>query len=207
MSLNLDGLYDFSKFILSRTYGFNENMLDKNLIATAAKLTVADSKYHFEINADEVVSRICANRNELPVYLHRLGRTAFLQQKDHPILPHLHWAMRELCNCEIYFSSEIDEGLLIIHGLGTVIGSRNRIGKGFTIYQGCTIGHITDGGKGCMIGDDVTMYVNSQILGELTIGDNAVIGSNSLVLKDVPAGSVAKGSPAGFTPLEKTGHK
>lgn len=202
MNQDLSRLYDFTTFILSRSYGFTADMLETNIVRTAAEHSVTDSKYHYEISPEEVFARICSNRNELPAYLYRLGRAALAERADHPLPAHLHWVMRELCSCEIYFSTAIDEGLLIIHGLGTVIGSRNRIGKGFTIYQGCTLGHIEDGGRGSIIGDNVTMCANSLVLGELTIGDNAVIGSHSLVLKDVPAGCVAKGSPAGFSPLK-----
>ncbi|WP_320171770.1 serine acetyltransferase [Maridesulfovibrio sp.] len=202
MSNHTTGLHDFTTFILSRAYGFDAKLLDPGIIKNAADQSVADSKYHYDITAEEVFARISANRNELPVYLYRLGRILYEKTPDHPVLRCLHWVMREVCCCELYFSSKIDEGLLILHGLGTVIGSRNTIGKGLTIYQGCTIGHKKDDGKGSVIGNGVTMFANSLILGELTIGDNAVIGSNSLVLKDVPADCVAKGSPAVVTPLQ-----
>ena len=80
----------------------------------------------------------------------------------------------------------IDTGFYIIHGEGTVIGSRNRIGKGFKIHQGCTIGHKKNGeGNGNVIGNDVTMYCNSSIIGELNIGNNVVIGGHVMITSNI----------------------
>ncbi len=202
MSLNFSELTDFTKFIFSRTYNFNEKLLDYNFISTAAQETIDDITYHYPISAEEIFARITSNKNELSTFLYRLGRYAFLKSPEHPLLSYTHWIMREVCGCEIYFSNKINTGLLVIHGIGTIIGSRNTIGKGFKIYQGCTIGHTKDKGKGNILGDNITMYSNSQILGELTIGENVVIGSNTLVLNDIPANSVAKGSPAKFNPIK-----
>jgi acetyltransferase-like isoleucine patch superfamily enzyme len=47
-----------------------------------------------------------------------------------------------------------------------------------------------------VIGDDVTIALDSIVLGPVTIGDGALIAAQSLVLHDVPAHSVARGSPA-----------
>lgn len=94
--------------------------------------------------------------------------------------------LKEICCCEIYFNNEIQKGFYIVHGLGTVIGSRNKIGDGFKIHQGCTIGHKKNGeGNGSIIGNNVTMYCNSSIIGELIIGNDVIIGANVLVYKDI----------------------
>ena len=97
--------------------------------------------------------------------------------------------MKDMCACEIYYSTSIGEGFYIVHGEGTVIGSRHTIGKGFKIYQGCTVGHTLKHSKGCEIGNDVTVYSHSQILGNVMIGNNVIIGANSLVRKDIPDNS------------------
>ena len=99
--------------------------------------------------------------------------------------------LKEVCCCEVYFNNNIKEGFYIVHGEGLVIGSRNSIGKGFIIHQGCTIGHKINGsGNGNFIGDNVTIYCNSSVIGELNIGDNTIIGANVLVNKDVNKGSI-----------------
>ena len=71
-----------------------------------------------------------------------------------------------------------------------------------TIYQGVTLGaknfQIDDSGRPVnvprhpIIGDNVTIYANSTILGRITIGHNTVIGGNIWVTEDVPAGSVIR---------------
>lgn len=156
------------------------------LIENAFQKTVEDVHYHFpEISAEEIKIRIETNNNELAVFLFRLGNELHLNKLD-DLKFQIHWLLKELCSCEIYFNNEIDTGFCVVHGEGTVIGSRNKIGKGFKIHQGCTIGHKKNGqGNGNKIGDNVTMYSNSSIIGELVIGNNVVIGGNVLVFQNI----------------------
>lgn len=76
----------------------------------------------------------------------------------------------------------IGEGLFICHGFASGITSRS-IGKNCTIFQQVTIGN-TDGYP--TICDNVTIYAGAIIVGEITIGNNSIIGANSTVYKDVP---------------------
>ena len=67
----------------------------------------------------------------------------------------------------------------------------------FRIHQNCTIGHRTNGlgkasGKGNRIGNNVTMYAESKIIGELKIGDNVVIGLGKAVFNNVSSNSIIK---------------
>jgi serine O-acetyltransferase len=98
----------------------------------------------------------------------------------------IHWLLKRCCSCEIYFNNQIEEGFYVVHGQGTVIGSRNKIGKGFVVHQGCTIGHKRNGsGTGNKIGDNVTLCAKSSIIWELNIGNNVVIGAHVLITKDI----------------------
>lgn len=101
---------------------------------------------------------------------------------------------REVGLIEIYYSSYIGPGLCVVHGGGSVIGARVKIGKNFTIHQNCTLGD-RHGGRPT-IGDNVKMYAGSMVLGDVTIGDNSIIGANSLVIDSFPANSILVGSPA-----------
>lgn len=101
---------------------------------------------------------------------------------------------RQIGLTEIFFSAEIGEGLKINHGGGTVIGARCKIGNNCTIHQGCTIGD-RKGGRP-VIGNNVMIYAGSLILGDINIGDNSVIGANSVVIHSCPPGSVLIGSPS-----------
>ncbi len=184
---------DFVKFLSHKTFSPIE--IPEDIIHAAFRLTVEDNQYHFPaIGENAVHESIIRNGDELPVFLYRLGtlvRSSNISQKE-IALRMLHGIMKEVCSCEVYFNNYIGRGFLIVHGEGTVIGSRNTIGKGFIIHQGCTIGHKKNGmgkpsGQGCQIGNNVTMYVNSTIIGELEIGDNVVIGAHTLVKENIPA--------------------
>ena len=135
------------------------------LIENAFNKTVEDVQYHFpEITDEETKIRIETNNNELAVFLFRLGNELHLNKLDY-LKFQIHWLLKELCSCEIYFNNRIGKGFCVVHCEGTVIGSRNIIGKGFKIHQGCTIGHKKNGqGNGSQIGNDVTMYSNSSII-------------------------------------------
>lgn len=97
-------------------------------------------------------------------------------------------------------NTKIDIGLRIPHPTSIVIGAKVKIGKNFTIYQNTTVGGSRTGdvieGNQPIIGDNVTMFAGSMALGKIAIGDNCVIGANSLLLRDADRNSVYVGSPA-----------
>jgi serine O-acetyltransferase len=175
---------NFVLFLLNRVY--QSKPIDECYIDGAFELAVIDINYHFpNISKEEIKNRIISNSNEMGVFLFRLGQV--LHESNHEDLkPQIHWLLKELCSCEIYFNNEIGEGFYIVHGEGTIIGSRNKIGKGFKIHQGCTVGHKKNGiGNGNKVGDNVTMYCNSSIIGELVIGNNVVIGGHVMVTSNL----------------------
>ena len=92
---------------------------------------------------------------------------------------------------------EVGEGLVIQHGFGTRIGC-SRMGRDCQVWQGVTIGKSRSGLEEPrpVIGDNVRIYANALVLGGITIGDNAVIGAASVVLKSVPPNCTVVGNPA-----------
>lgn len=97
----------------------------------------------------------------------------------------------------IEISGEIDSGLIIYHGYSTIIHA-TKIGKNFSTYQNVTIGRgkNINGRYTPIIGDNVTVYTGSVVVGGITIGDNVIIGAGSIVIKDVPSNCVVAGNPA-----------
>ncbi|MNQ26197.1 Serine acetyltransferase [compost metagenome] len=180
---------DFVQFLLTKVYQFKA--IDENYIQSAFELTVIDVNYHFpDLTRADIEDRITTNSNELGIFLFRLGSVLHKNDQEN-LKAQIHWLLKELCCCEIYFNNEIGEGFYIIHGEGTVIGSRNKIGKGFKIHHGCTIGHKKNGGgNGNTLGNNVTMYCNSSIIGELTIGDNVIIGGHTMIINNIPDNSL-----------------
>jgi serine O-acetyltransferase len=106
---------------------------------------------------------------------------------------------RFLTGIEIHPGATIGRRVFIDHGMGVVIGETAEVGDGCTIYQGVTLGG-TSLAKGAKrhptLGRDVIVGANSQVLGGFTVGDGARIGSSAVVVKPVPAGATAVGSPA-----------
>lgn len=81
---------------------------------------------------------------------------------------------------------------MLQHAFSTIITART-IGDNCHIYQQVTIGW-TD--KGCpTLGDNVTVCCGAKVLGNITIGDDVIIGANAVVVKDVPSHSIVVGIP------------
>lgn len=99
---------------------------------------------------------------------------------------------------QLPLTDEIDGGLLFPHFGYVVFAGNVKIGKNATIHQGVTIGRIHFGRKKGVpvIGDNVVIYAGANVCGSIRIGNNVVIGANSVVLQDVPDNCVVVGAPA-----------
>jgi len=86
-------------------------------------------------------------------------------------------------------------GLFIQHGYGTLI-SADEIGAHCWINQMVSVDSIDNSGKRPKIGNNVTIAAGARVLGAVTIGDNAFISANSLVISDIPPGVTVVGIPA-----------
>jgi len=105
---------------------------------------------------------------------------------------------------EIHPGAEIGEGFFIDHGMGVVIGETAVIGNNVLIYQGVTLGGTGKerGKRHPTIGNNVVIGAGAKVLGNITIGDNSYIGSNAVVIKDVPPNSTVVGVPGRITKQE-----
>ena len=116
----------------------------------------------------------------------------------------MHFA-RIFTGIEIHPAAKIGSNFFMDHGLGIVIGETAEIGENVTIYQGVTLGGIMPSVESVLqrnqkrhptVGNNVIIGSGAQILGPINIGDNARIGANSVVLKDVPPNVTVAGVPA-----------
>jgi len=134
----------------------------------------------------------------IAIATYRLGHELYL--KDVPLIPRI---MTECAHAktgiDIHPGATIGRNFFIDHGTGVVIGETTIIGENVKLYQGTTLGalsfpkdergRIIKGGKRHpTIEDNVTIYAEATILGDITIGKGAVIGGNVWIKESVPAG-------------------
>jgi serine O-acetyltransferase len=131
------------------------------------------------------------------IYIHKLARWFWLSG--------LRWlgrftshVGRWLTGIEIHPGAKIGSCVFIDHGMGVVIGETAEIGDGCTIYQGVTLGgtSLYRGEKRHpTLGSGVVVGAGAKVLGGFVVGDGARIGSNAVVVKEVPPGATVVGIP------------
>jgi len=105
---------------------------------------------------------------------------------------------RFLTGIEIHPGAVIGSRFFIDHGMGVVIGETSVIGDDCTIYHGVTLGGTSwkQGKRHPTLENKVVVGAGAKILGPITICSGAKIGSNAVVVKDIPKNVVAVGIPA-----------
>lgn len=116
----------------------------------------------------------------------------------------LKWLARGIANVarlftgiEIHPGAVIGRRFFIDHGMGVVIGETAEIGSDCTLYHGVTLGGTTwnKGKRHPTLGNNVVVGAGAKILGPFKVGDGARIGSNSVVVREVPNGATVIGIP------------
>jgi serine O-acetyltransferase len=104
---------------------------------------------------------------------------------------------RFLTGVEIHPGARIGRRFFIDHGMGVVIGETSEIGDDVTLYHGVTLGGTSwqSGKRHPTLQDNVVVGAGAKILGPITVGAGARIGSNAVVVKDVPPGASVVGVP------------
>tara|TARA_R110002072_G_scaffold89737_4_gene200939 strand:- start:5011 stop:5790 length:780 start_codon:yes stop_codon:yes gene_type:complete len=104
---------------------------------------------------------------------------------------------RWLTGIEIHPGAQIGRRFFIDHGMGVVIGETAIIGDDVTLYQGVTLGGTSwnKGKRHPTLKDGVVVGAGAKILGPFEVGENAKIGSNAVVTKEVPAEATVIGIP------------
>ena len=122
---------------------------------------------------------------------------------------------RFLTGIEIHPKAKIGKNLFIDHGMGVVIGETSEIGDNVTIYHAVTLGGISPSidsdeqrnvKRHPTLKNNVVVGSGAQVLGPIIVGENAKIGANAVVTKNVPENAVMVGIPAkniGIVPTDK----
>ncbi|MEK9686310.1 MAG: serine O-acetyltransferase [Methylophilaceae bacterium] len=105
---------------------------------------------------------------------------------------------RILTGIEIHPGAQIGRRFFIDHGMGVVIGETAIIGDDCTLYHGVTLGGTTwkKGKRHPTLKDNVVIGAGAKVLGPITLGNNSKVGSNAVVVTDIPNDSTAVGIPA-----------
>ena len=118
------------------------------------------------------------------------------------------WAVARLnvflTGAEIEFNAEIGPGFFIAHPVGIVIGRGSVVGMRATIFQGACLTvrswRPEEIRSFPRLGNDCVLFAHSMVMGGVSLGDECVIAAHSVVGEDMPAGSLAVGSPARIVP-------
>lgn len=104
---------------------------------------------------------------------------------------------RFLTGIEIHPGATIGRRLFIDHGMGVVVGETAEIGDDVTIYHGVTLGGVSLEKKKRhpTVESNAVIGSGAKVLGPFTVGEGAKIGSNSVVVKEVPANATVVGIP------------
>lgn len=104
---------------------------------------------------------------------------------------------RFMTGIEIHPGARIGRGFFIDHGMGVVIGETAEIGENCTLYHGVTLGGTSwaKEKRHPTLGDNVVVGSGAKILGPFTVGDGSKVGSNSVVVKEVPENATVVGIP------------
>ncbi|MEX2162752.1 MAG: serine O-acetyltransferase [Sulfuricaulis sp.] len=116
---------------------------------------------------------------------------------------------RWVTGIEIHPGAKIGRRFFIDHGMGVVIGETATIGDDCTLYHGVTLGGTTwrKEKRHPSLGNNVVVGAGAKILGPINVGDGARVGSNSVVVRDVPAGATVIGIPGRVIGAEKDASK
>ena len=130
------------------------------------------------------------------IWLHRIAHFLYLRKwyTTARLISHFN---RGVTGIEIHPGATIGRRVFIDHGMGVVIGETSEIGEDCLIYKGVVLGGTTlvKKKRHPTLGNRVVVGSNSTILGAITVGDGARIGSNSVVIKPVPPGATVVGVP------------
>lgn len=156
---------------------------------------------------DAVFARDPAARGRLEVILCYPGIHALLAYRFSHWLWKRRWHLfarfisqlaRFLTGIEIHPGATIGRRFFIDHGMGVVIGETATIGDDVTVYHGVTLGGTSfkKGIRHPQVGNNVIIGAGAQLLGPIKVGNDARIGSNAVVVGNVPDGATMVGVPA-----------
>lgn len=137
------------------------------------------------------------------VLLYRVSHWLFQRGWIYPA-----WSLSRLSvaitGAEIEFNAEIGPAMFVSHPVGIVVGRGTVIGSEVTLFQGVTFGvkswHPDEIRQFPRVGNRCYFFAGAAVLGDVTIGNNCIVGAHAVLTSDLPDGGLALGVPAKVYP-------
>lgn len=127
----------------------------------------------------------------------RYGLPGLLRKPFSFIYKLLKFGGQVMTGIDLPCETTVGRRLRIEHFGGIIVSGDSVLGDDVVIRNGVTIGLRRTGERGApVLGNRVDIGAGAKILGNIRVGDDAVIGANAVVLQDVPCGALAVGIPA-----------
>eukprot|EP00981_Chlorochromonas_danica_P004022 scaffold766_cov167-Ochromonas_danica.AAC.10 len=178
---------------------YKDDIVYDHNMATPAELGLLDLKAVVERDpaCDGLVNPFLYFKGYKAIQAHRIAHILWRTDRKNAARA-VQSRCSELFGVDIHPAAVIDEGLMIDHGTGVVIGETAVVGKNCSFLHGVTLGSTgkNKGDRHPKLGNDVLVGCGTTILGNIRIGNSCKIGSGSMVLKPLPDGATAVGNPA-----------
>jgi serine O-acetyltransferase len=136
------------------------------------------------------------------IWIHRISHLLWKYLHLKFVARFISQLMRFFTGVEIHPGATLGKRFVIDHGMGVVIGETAGVGDDCLLYHGVTLGgRVSKKGerRHPKLGNNVIVGANASILGAITVGDNAKIGADAVVIEDVCPGQVFVGQSASAT--------
>lgn len=147
------------------------------------------------LSVPSIIAKLATGHGTLQaVALARLSMACYQARWTRPLAHALQRVNVVLNSVDIHPSARIAGGLVLVHGMGTVIGGGTEIGPRCTLYHNVTVGARSkkiDGRQMPRLEEGVTVFAGACVLGPITIGARSVVASNAVVVHDIPEDSTA----------------
>lgn len=129
-----------------------------------------------------------------------LRLTRYLYLRKNPLLYLVRFILKHYSykySFDVSYKAQIGVGLTIAHYGYLIVPSNSYIGSYCTLRPGVVFGKkLSEAQNGVVVGNHVDFGVGSKVIGQVTIGDNVLVGANAVITKDVPSDVIVAGIPA-----------
>ena len=185
LSLDPSELRDYILSLLSYHFpdGLTSNIQKVSIDHALQRLEFSHSKVnkkYYQINKVPVFDHL--NADHFASYLWFLGNTVFHERGEELLPTKLSYLNKVMHGLDLFYSVEMPDIFMLVHPVGSVIGHAS-FKNYLMIYQNCSIG-ATDS-EYPVFGEGVVLYSKSSVLGSSQIGDNVILGANTLIVNSI----------------------